>query len=82
MLRGAFSITFWRDFYPFSYPPYYQRTKKKLEHPANDVPFVSRLIVQSLLPGCPLDLVEEGNKLSVKMQPLLKGNRRCPLLRH
>ncbi|KIM44974.1 hypothetical protein M413DRAFT_442941 [Hebeloma cylindrosporum] len=39
---------------------------------ANDVPFVSRLIVQSLLPGCPLDLVEEGKKLTTKIQPLLK----------
>ena len=28
--------------------------------------------MQSLLPGCPLDLVEEGKKLSVEIQPLLR----------
>ncbi|KAF5309828.1 hypothetical protein D9619_010322 [Psilocybe cf. subviscida] len=36
-----------------------------------EVPFVSRIIVQSLLPGCPEDLREEGNQLSLAIQPFL-----------
>ncbi|KAH9476063.1 Putative transcription factor tau subunit sfc9 [Psilocybe cubensis] len=39
----------------------------------NDIPFVSRMIVQSLLHGCPPELTEEGNQLSVLIQPLLNA---------
>ncbi|PPQ96911.1 hypothetical protein CVT26_005897 [Gymnopilus dilepis] len=39
----------------------------------SDVPFVSRMIVQSLLPGCPADLSEEGRHLSALIQPLMEG---------
>lgn len=38
---------------------------------ANDIPIVSRMIVQSLLQGCPPELTEEGNQLSLLIQPLL-----------
>jgi len=73
MLQGTFNILFPRDFHPLlPILRIIKKLKNILEHPANDVPFVSRLIVQSLLPGCPLDLVEEGKKLSAKIQPLLK----------
>ena len=72
MLRSTFNILCRRIFIPFSILRIIQKLKNNLELPANDVPFVSRLIVQSLLPGCPLDLVEEGKKLSEKIQPLLK----------
>ncbi|KAF8962108.1 transcription factor IIIC subunit delta N-term-domain-containing protein [Flammula alnicola] len=41
---------------------------------ANEIPFVSRMIVQSLLPGCPPDLTEEGNRLSALIQPLVDAN--------
>ncbi|KDR79253.1 hypothetical protein GALMADRAFT_93153 [Galerina marginata CBS 339.88] len=39
----------------------------------NDIPFVSRVIVQSLLPGCPPDLAEEGKQLSKLIQPLVRS---------
>ncbi|KAF8884432.1 putative zinc-finger of transcription factor IIIC complex-domain-containing protein, partial [Gymnopilus junonius] len=45
---------------------------------ASDVPFVSRMIVQSLLPGCPPDLSEEGTRLSVLVQPLMEGHAMMP----
>lgn len=38
---------------------------------ADDIPFIMRLIVQSLLPGSPQDLTEEGRALSVATQDLL-----------
>jgi hypothetical protein len=56
----------------FSCSPFLFYKHSILNYAVNDVPFVSRLIVQSLLPGCPSDLVEEGRMLSAKIQPLLK----------
>lgn len=37
----------------------------------NEMPFVSRMVVQSLLPGSPLDLTEEGRNLSNLVQHLV-----------
>lgn len=37
------------------------------------MPFVSRMVVQSLLPGSPHDLSEEGRNLSNLVQHLLVG---------
>ncbi|KAF4621633.1 hypothetical protein D9613_012593 [Agrocybe pediades] len=39
-----------------------------------DVPFVSRVIAQSMLPGCPPDLAEEGQKLYILTRTLIEGN--------
>lgn len=36
------------------------------------MPFVSRIILQSLLHGCPSDLVAEGNQLSTLIKPLIE----------
>ncbi|KAF5339838.1 hypothetical protein D9611_009127 [Ephemerocybe angulata] len=38
---------------------------------ADDIPFIMRLIVQSLLPGCPPDLSGEGQALSLSTQHLI-----------
>ncbi|TEB30888.1 hypothetical protein FA13DRAFT_1754967 [Coprinellus micaceus] len=38
---------------------------------SDDIPFIMRLIVQSLLPGSPQDLTEEGRALSVATRDLL-----------
>ena len=40
---------------------------------ANEMPFVSRMVVQSLLPGSPPDLSEEGRNLSDLVQHLVVG---------
>ena len=40
---------------------------------ANEMPFVSRMIIQSLLPGSPPDLSEEGTKLSDLVRHLVVG---------
>ena len=40
---------------------------------ANEIPFVSRMVVQSLLPGSPPDLSEEGKNLSNLVQHLVAG---------
>ncbi|KAF8192909.1 hypothetical protein BJ912DRAFT_961343 [Pholiota molesta] len=39
---------------------------------ADDIPFVSRIILQSLLHGCPADLTEEGKQLSALIQPFIE----------
>ncbi|KAF9479133.1 hypothetical protein BDN70DRAFT_709576 [Pholiota conissans] len=39
---------------------------------ADDIPFVSRIILQSLLHGCPPDLTEEVNQLSTLIQPFIE----------
>jgi len=38
---------------------------------SNEIPFVSRMVVQSFLPGSPPDLTEEGQNLSNLVQHLL-----------
>lgn len=38
------------------------------------MPFVSRIILQSLLHGCPADLTAEGSQLSARIQPLINTN--------
>lgn len=38
---------------------------------ADDIPFVSRVVLQSLLHGCPADLAAEGSQLSACIQPLI-----------
>ncbi|KAJ7240849.1 putative zinc-finger of transcription factor IIIC complex-domain-containing protein [Mycena haematopus] len=40
----------------------------------NDIPFALRLIVQSLLPGCPSDLTAEGTELSNALQTTVLQN--------
>jgi general transcription factor 3C protein 4 len=54
---------------------------------ANDLPFVMRMVVQSLLPGSPADLSAEGNYLSTIAQRALPVpavntfNELCPACR-
>lgn len=54
---------------------------------ANDFPFVMRMVVQSLLPGSPPDLSEEGHRLSAIVQASLPVpavntfNELCPACR-
>ena len=43
---------------------------------ANEMPFVSRMVVQSLLPGSPPDLSEEGRNLSDLVKHLVVGTGR------
>ncbi|KJA14204.1 hypothetical protein HYPSUDRAFT_195326 [Hypholoma sublateritium FD-334 SS-4] len=40
----------------------------------DDIPFVSRIILQSLLHGCPADLAAEGSQLSAHIQPLINAS--------
>ncbi|KAG7450657.1 uncharacterized protein BT62DRAFT_984993 [Guyanagaster necrorhizus] len=50
----------------------------------HDVPFVLRMVVQSLLPGCPQDLLSEGQDISEKIKALFPNQasngfaERCP----
>ncbi|KAF8154505.1 transcription factor IIIC subunit delta N-term-domain-containing protein [Crassisporium funariophilum] len=39
----------------------------------NESPFVSRMVVQSQLPGSPAELSDEGGKLAFLVQPLMKA---------
>ena len=51
---------------PFKLIPRYSSTLI-----ANEMPFISRMVVQSLLPGSPPDLSEEGRNLSNLVQHLV-----------
>jgi len=42
-------------------------------HIAQDAPFISRVVAQSMLPGCPADLSTEGQKLYVLTRELIEG---------
>ncbi|KAJ3511250.1 hypothetical protein NLJ89_g4210 [Agrocybe chaxingu] len=42
---------------------------------AADLPFVSRLVVQSMLAGSPADIMEEGRKLSLLVRPLIRASK-------
>ncbi|CAA7270424.1 unnamed protein product [Cyclocybe aegerita] len=42
---------------------------------AADLPFVSRLVVQSMLAGSPADITEEGRQLSLLVRPIIQASK-------